>query len=803
MKNIFKSLKNLLTIIVVFSFIVLIAVSGIISYRSAYKSVENAYMNQLLNFNKDIDRQLVNFIEDQKHNALFLAKNKTIIDAMKTGNYDDASSLLKTFYNEKGIYENVFLSTAEENTEIVADPGIGSKGLKWRNTGFNDNITSSLAGKVHVSDINKSPVNGMIVKVVTAPVMDNNEVIGILGLPVDVGSFSYRLVSELTMGVTGYAFVTNQEGKTFAHPDKKQIFTLDVNQYDWGKQMLNSKGETLVRYTWEGKKKILTAIENKEFGHYVAATIYVSDISAEATKMAKTTATIGVLLLILIGGFIAIFLIKRLQPLQDAVTVADKLALGDINVDIKAKRDDEIGQLISSFNKMIGSLREKVQAAESIAAGDFSVNVEAASSDDVLGNAMITMKQSVGHMVTDVNMLAKAAVEGQLSVRADQSKHAGEYGNIVNGINNTLDAVVGPINEAADVLDRVANRDLSARILGDYKGDYARIKNAVNTAVSNLDEGMQQVSIASDQVASASDQIGTGSQAVAQGASEQASSLEEVSSNLQEMSAMTKQNASTAKEAKTTSERAREVAAQGSESMNNLSDAISQIKNSSDETAKIVKTIDEIAFQTNLLALNAAVEAARAGEAGKGFAVVAEEVRNLAMRSAEAAKDTASMIQEAVKNADNGVNPNVEVTKILNETTENVNKVGEMMAEIAAASEQQSEGIDQINTAVDQMNQVTQQNAANSEESASAAEELSSQAEEMRSLVAAYKLSKESFSYNNRGSKFQNTVRHQEPKPINLAKNGNSKDSDPEKVIPFSNGNALPASADDDILKHF
>ena len=803
MKNVFKSLRNLLTIIVVFSIIVLIAVSGIISYKSAYKSVENAYMNQLFNFSKDIDRQLTDFYDRQKSNAMFLAKNKVIIEAMKTNDFTLVDDILKNYYYEKGIYESVFLSTAEENTEVVADPGLGTKGLKWRNTGFNDNISDALAGRVHLSDIGKSPATGKIVVLVSAPVVDNNNVIGILGLSCDIGTYSYSLVSNVVMGKTGYPYITDKEGMTFAHPDKKQIFTVNVKDYDWGKKLLASTDESIIRYEWEGKKKILTVHYNKEYGHRIVTTIYVADINEDATKMAQNTTIAGIILLVLIGGFIAIFLIKRLQPLQDAVTVADKLALGDISVDIKAKRDDEIGQLITSFNKMIGSLREKVRAAESIAAGDFSVNVEAASSADVLGNAMITMKQSVGHMVEDVNMLADAAVEGQLTIRADQSKHSGEYANIVNGINNTLDAVVGPINEAADVLDRVAKRDLSARISGDYKGDYARIKNAVNTAVSNLDEGMQQVSIASEQVASASDQIGTGSQAVAQGASEQASSLEEVSSNLQEMSAMTKQNTSTAKEAKTTSERAREVAAQGSESMNNLSEAISQIKNSSDETAKIVKTIDEIAFQTNLLALNAAVEAARAGEAGKGFAVVAEEVRNLAMRSAEAAKDTASMIQEAVKNADNGVNLNVEVTKILNETTENINKVGEMMAEIAAASEQQSEGIDQINSAVDQMNQVTQQNAANSEESASAAEELSSQAEEMRSLVAAYKLSKETISYSSKSSMNFKTIQRPAPAPVNIAKNGNSKDSDSEKVIPFSNGNALTSPSDGDILKHF
>ncbi|HUN54421.1 MAG TPA: methyl-accepting chemotaxis protein, partial [Smithella sp.] len=193
-------------------------------------------------------------------------------------------------------------------------------------------------------------------------------------------------------------------------------------------------------------------------------------------------------------------------------------------------------------------------------------------------------------------------------------------------------------------------------------------------------------------------------------------------------------------EAKGVSEQARESADKGVESMSRMSSAINRIKSSSDSTAKIVKTIDEIAFQTNLLALNAAVEAARAGDAGKGFAVVAEEVRNLAMRSAEAAKNTANLIEDAVKNSENGVAINAEVLKNFQDIVEKTNKVGQVVAEIAAASEQQDEGISQVNKAVEQLNLLTQQNAANAEESASAAEEMSSQSEEMRSMIAGFTL---------------------------------------------------------------
>jgi methyl-accepting chemotaxis protein len=239
----------------------------------------------------------------------------------------------------------------------------------------------------------------------------------------------------------------------------------------------------------------------------------------------------------------------------------------------------------------------------------------------------------------------------------------------------------------------------------------------------------------SEQVASASGQVSSASQSLAEGSTEQAAGLEETSSSLEEMASMTRQNADNAQQANTLASEARKAADNGTESMGRMNSAIQEIQKSSDETAKIIKVIDEIAFQTNLLALNAAVEAARAGEAGKGFAVVAEEVRNLAMRSAEAAKNTSAMIEESVKNSKNGVDIAGEVGKVLDEIVQGISKTTDLVSEIAAASQEQAQGIDQVNTAMAQMDKVTQQNAANAEESASASEELSAQAESMNSVV--------------------------------------------------------------------
>jgi methyl-accepting chemotaxis protein len=380
---------------------------------------------------------------------------------------------------------------------------------------------------------------------------------------------------------------------------------------------------------------------------------------------------------------------------------------------IEIKSDDEFGELARTINSIIATCQASI-------------------------TSLNAAQRNVLAIVTDAGTLNESAANGDLARRADASRYPGSYGELATGINRLIDSVSGPIREASTVLQQVAARDLTARMSGEYRGEYVAMQEALNQAVVNLDQALAEVSAAAEQVAGAGMEISSGSDALAHGAADQAASLEETTSSLTELASMSRLNAQNATQARALAGSARDIATQGVHEMTQLSQAMEQITKSSAETAKIVKTIDEIAFQTNLLALNAAVEAARAGDAGKGFAVVAEEVRSLAIRSAEAAKNTAVLIDESVRHAQSGSTLNQVVNGKLIEINTQVQNLSEVIGEIANTSASQSDGVQQLTDAAGQMNATTQGVASNAEEAASAAVELSSQAKTMQDLVSSF-----------------------------------------------------------------
>jgi methyl-accepting chemotaxis protein len=470
----------------------------------------------------------------------------------------------------------------------------------------------------------------------------------------------------------------------------------------------------------------------------------IGEAFSKADKMQQTSravTTVALLVSLLALAVIAWGTVTSIiGAMRSLSQTARDISNGKLDVDVTVSGTDEIGELGEAFRGMLSYIGGVSEAAQRLATGDLSAHVDVRSEHDALSRNINGATDTLREVTGEVKSVIAAATEGDLAKRGNPARFQGAYADLVSGTNVALDAVVQPIAEAKDVLAKVAARDLSARVRGDYVGEHAAIKASLNTALDNISEVFASLTMAIGQVNAAAREIGDGSQELASGAADQAGAIDQVSNRITVVSERTKANAADAAEARAAMEKTSETTEQGVERMTALAEAVTEIKKSADATAKIVKTIDEIAFQTNLLALNAAVEAARAGDAGKGFAVVADEVRSLAIRASEASRNTSTLIEESVQKAETGVRLNESVMRRLEEIRTGVQRAATIMHNIAEGAVEQDKELAEVTVAMSQISGLTQRTAANAEESASAAAELSAQSSEMQELAIQFTL---------------------------------------------------------------
>ncbi|NMT73601.1 HAMP domain-containing protein [Stenotrophomonas maltophilia] len=596
---------------------------------------------------------------------------------------------------------------------------------------------------------------------------------------------------------TGYRLLMHPFRKDLVGKDMKDFRTDDGVRIYYDQVEAARAGGGFVNYRWAkpGSKgeveKVAYAGLFAPWNWVVSSGVYMDDVQKQALVFTAIMAVSGGVLVLIVLALSWVIGNRIAVPLKQATAVAEGIAGGKLDSHIGPQPHDETGRLLEAMAGMQQQLHAVITGQREMArrhdGGELSYRIDASAFPGEYGlmvqetNALVgghlqtlhdvldvvqqyavgdlsrdiarypgekaamtttvdTVKANLGRINAEIKQLASAAAAGDFSLRGDAQRFDHDFRLMLENLNAMMAVSDDNLGKLSQLLSAIAEGDLTARMHGDYQGVFARMRDDANTTVAQLTQIVGQIQASASSITLAAGEIASGNSDLSRRTEQQAANLEETAASMEELTSTVRQNAEHARQANQLAIGAHGVASQGGEVVGQVVTTMSAIEASSKKIAEIISVIDGIAFQTNILALNAAVEAARAGEQGRGFAVVASEVRTLAQRSAAAAKEIKGLIDDSVGKVNDGSALVHKAGATMGEIVASVQRVTDIMAEISAASQEQSAGIEQVNQTVVQMDETTQQNAALVEEATAAARAMEDQAGQLADAVAIFRL---------------------------------------------------------------